>query len=256
MDSLLQHDRDARGVHRITLADPARFNVLSQAMLTELAAAVAAVANDEASRAVVIGAQGKAFCAGHDLREMAAQSQIEHLALFRQCSRFMLSLSQLPVPVVSLVQGVAAAAGCQLVAQSDLAIASTAARFGVNGIDLGLFCATPSVPLLRNVPWKAGVHMLMTGDFASAPRALEMGLVSEVCEPNQLEAALETLLGKLLAKPRDALAMGKALVQRQRTMGLDAAYELAAQTMAENLALADTAEGVLAFVEKRAPNWR
>ena len=254
--ALLRHTRDERCVHRVTLSDPARFNVLSAEMLTQLAEAVRAVAADEAARVLVIAAEGKAFCAGHDLREMAAQSPTEHQALFRQCSRFMLSLVQLPVPVVAAVQGVAAAAGCQLVAQCDLAIATQGARFGVNGIDIGLFCATPSVPLLRNVPWKAGLHMLMTGDFVSAEQALAMGLVSEVCAPEQLDEALKTLQDKLLAKPREALRMGKALVQQQRNMGLDAAYELAGQTMAQNLALPETQEGVRAFVEKRSPNWR
>ena len=256
MNSLLLHTHDERGVHRLTLADPARFNVLSAEMLNQLSLAVRAVAADERARVLVIAAQGKAFCAGHDLREMAAQTQAEHQALFRQCSRFMLSLAQLPVPVVAAVHGVAAAAGCQLVAQCDLAIAAQGARFGVNGIDIGLFCATPSVPLLRNVPWKAGMHMLMTGDFVSAEQALAMGLLSETCAPDQLDAAVDTLIAKLLAKPRQALAMGKALVQRQRSMGLEAAYELAGQTMALNLALPETQEGVLAFVEKRAPNWR
>ena len=254
--TLLRHTRDERGVHRISLSDPARFNVLSAEMLTQLAEVVRAVAADEAARVLVIAAEGKAFCAGHDLREMAAQSPTEHQALFRQCSRFMLSLAQLPVPVVAAVQGVAAAAGCQLVAQCDLAIATQGARFGVNGIDIGLFCATPAVPLLRNVPWKAGVHMLMTGDFVTAEQALALGLVSEVCAPEQLDEQVNALLDKLLAKPREALRMGKALVQQQRNMGLDAAYELAGQTMAQNLSLPETQEGVCAFVEKRSPNWR
>ena len=254
--ALLRHARDERGVHRVTLSDPARFNVLSAEMLTQLAQAVSAVAADEAARVLVIAAEGKAFCAGHDLREMAAQSPAEHQALFRQCSRFMLSLAQLPVPVVALVQGVAAAAGCQLVAQCDLAIAAQGVRFGVNGIDIGLFCATPAVPLLRNVPWKAGLHMLMTGDFISAEQALTLGLVSEVCAPEQLDAQVSALQDKLLAKPREALRMGKALVLQQRTLGLDAAYELAGQTMAQNLSQPETQEGVRAFVEKRPPNWR
>ena len=256
MTDLLRHTRDERGVHRITLTDPARFNVLSADMLTQLAQAIAAVAGDDEARVLVIAAEGKAFCAGHDLREMAAQTPAQHEALFRQCSRVMLSLAQLPVPVVAAVQGVAAAAGCQLVAQCDLAIAAQGTRFGVNGIDLGLFCATPSVPLLRNVPWKAGLHMLMTGDFAPADQALAMGLVSQTCAPDELAATTDALIAKLLNKPRRALAMGKALVQRQRGLGLDAAYELAGQTMVQNLALLETQEGVLAFAEKRAPSWR
>ena len=256
MSDLLLHERDARGVHRLTLNDAARFNVLGDAMLAALQQAVAQVAQDADSRAVVITAQGKAFCAGHDLREMAAQDKASHLDLFQRCSRVMLGLSKLPVPVIAAVQGVAAAAGCQLVAQCDLAIAASNTRFGVNGIDIGLFCATPSVALLRNVPLKAGMHMLMTGDFVDAATARQIGLVSEVCEPDALDEAVEALLAKLLAKPREALAMGKALVLQQRTLGMDAAYDLAAQTMAENLALPVTREGVAAFIEKRPPSWR
>lgn len=256
MDDLLLHERDARGVHRLTLNDAARFNVLGDAMLAALNQAVARVAQDEGSRALVIAARGKAFCAGHDLREMAAQDKAGHLDLFERCSRLMLGLSRLPVPVIAAVQGVAAAAGCQLVAQCDLAVAVRGARFGVNGIDIGLFCSTPSVALLRNVPLKAGLHMLMTGDFADAETALRLGLLSEVCEPEALDAAVEALLLKLLAKPREALAMGKALVLQQRTLGLDAAYALASHTMAENLALPVTREGVQAFIDKRTPSWR
>ncbi|ARU06753.1 enoyl-CoA hydratase [Comamonas serinivorans] len=256
MNDLLAHTRDDRGVHRLTLNDAARFNVLGDAMLAALSEAVTRIAADEGARALVIAARGKAFCAGHDLREMAAQDKAQHLDLFERCSRFMVSLARLPVPVIAAVQGVAAAAGCQLVAQCDLAIAANGTRFGVNGIDIGLFCGTPSVALLRNVPHKAGMHMLMTGDFVDAEAALRLGLVSEVCAPEGLDAAVEALLLKLLARPREALAMGKALVAQQRTLGLEAAYALASRTMAENLALPVTQEGVRAFVDKRAPNWR
>ena len=253
----LRHERDGRGVHRLTLAAPQRFNVLSEGVLTALQAAVAQVAADEAARELVIAAEGKAFCAGHDLREMRAQPELAYYQrLFAQCSQFMLSLIHLPVPVVARVQGVAAAAGCQLVAQCDLAVAVQEARFAVNGIDLGLFCATPSVPLSRNLPAKPALEMLMTGRFLDADEALARGLLNRVVPAAELDAAVDDVLAALLARPRAALAMGKQLFYRQRELGIEAAYQLAGQTMACNLMLDEAQEGIQAFIEKREPAWR
>lgn len=254
--SPLRHTRDERGVHTLTLATPQSFNVLSEAMLDALLSALAQVAADHRARVLVLAAEGKAFCAGHNLREMQAQPDLAYYqALFAKCSRMMLALQRLPVPVVARVQGLATAAGCQLVAQCDLAVAADLASFGVNGIDVGLFCATPSVPLVRNLPAKQAMAMLMTGDFISAEQARAGGLVNEVVPSSELDAALERLVSRLLGKPKQALAMGKALFYQQREMGLEAAYQLAGQTMAVNMMASCAQEGVSAFVQKRAPAW-
>src|SRR5439155_24424365 len=189
-----------------------------------------------AVRVVVLAAQGKAFCAGHDLKEMRAQPSLEYYrGLFAQCARMMLTLRGLPVPVIARVHGIATAAGCQLVAQCDLAVASSEAKFAVSGVSYGLFCSTPSVPLLRNVPPKHAMEMLVTGDFITAQQAMERGLVNRVVTPDQLDAEIEKLVASILDKPRAAIAMGKELVYRQREMGIAAAYQLANQTMAVNM---------------------
>jgi enoyl-CoA hydratase/carnithine racemase len=254
---ILLHIRDERGVHTLTLNTPRSFNVLSEAMLAELQAAIDAVAADAHARAVVIAANGKAFCAGHDLKEMKAHpEQAYYQALFARCSRLMLAVRKLEVPVIARVQGLATAAGCQLVAQCDLALASDNASFGVNGIDVGLFCATPGVALSRNILPKQAMEMLLTGDFISADEACARGLVNRVVAPDALDAALATLVDRILAKPPEAIAMGKALFYRQLESGLEAAYQLAGQTMACNMAHAVAQEGVQAFIDKRAPSWR
>jgi enoyl-CoA hydratase/carnithine racemase len=256
-DPVLLHERDARGVHRFTLNTPLKFNVLSEAMLTALQQGLDVVAADEQARVVVIGAAGKAFCAGHDLKEMRAlPDQTYYQALFARCTRLMLAIRRLEVPVVARVQGVATAAGCQLVAQCDLAVAARDARFGVNGIDVGLFCATPGVALSRNLPPKQAMEMLLTGEFIDADQALARGLVNRVVDAADLDAEVEELLARLLAKPQEALAMGKSLFYRQLETGMEAAYQLAGQTMACNMAHPVAQEGVQAFIEKRAPNWR
>ncbi|MEG0141438.1 MAG: enoyl-CoA hydratase-related protein, partial [Comamonas sp.] len=177
-DSLVLMTQDARGVVRITLNDPQRFNALSSEMLTELQTALDAVAKNEQARVVVLAAEGKAFCAGHNLKDMAAHSELAYYQqLFAQCSRMMLSIQKLPVPVIARVQGIATAAGCQLVAQCDLAVASSDARFATSGIQYGLFCSTPSVPLVRNMPIKQSMEMLLTGDFIDAQTAMHYGLL-------------------------------------------------------------------------------
>ncbi|MBP6404170.1 MAG: enoyl-CoA hydratase [Proteobacteria bacterium] len=255
-DALIQH-RDARGIWTLTMNRPQNFNALSEEMLDALQQALDEVAKDDDARAVVLGAAGKAFCPGHNLKEMVATPELAYYQrLFAQCSRMMLSIQKLPVPVIARVQGIATAAGCQLVAQCDLAVASTDARFAVSGVNFGLFCSTPSVPLLRNVPAKQAMEMLVTGDFISAEQALARGLVNRAVAPQQLDAEVEQLVTSILAKPRVALAMGKALFYRQREMGTDAAYQLAGQTMAVNMMDASAQEGVKAFTEKREPSWK
>ncbi|MBI1626134.1 enoyl-CoA hydratase [Comamonas suwonensis] len=256
-DSLVLMTQDARGVVRITLNDPQRFNALSSEMLTDLQAALDAVAKNGQARVVVLAAEGKAFCAGHNLKDMAAHSKLAYYQqLFAQCSRMMLSIQKLPVPVIARVQGIATAAGCQLVAQCDLAVASSEARFATSGIQYGLFCSTPSVPLVRNMPIKQSMEMLLTGDFIDAQTAMHYGLLNRVANPDELEAAVEALVAAIVTKPRIAIQMGKELVYRQREMGLEPAYQLAGQTMAINMMDTDAQEGAQAFAQKRKPQWR
>jgi enoyl-CoA hydratase/carnithine racemase len=248
--------RDARGVVTVTLNRPASFNALSEEMLDALEATLAKLAGDDGVRALVLAGAGKAFCAGHHLKEMIATPELAYYQrLFAQCARMMLALQKLPVPVIARVHGIATAAGCQLVAQCDLAVASTEARFAVSGVNYGLFCSTPSVPLLRNMHPKQAMEMLVTGDFISAEEAARRGLVNRAVAPEQLDPAVDSLLQSILAKPREALAMGKELFYRQREMGIEAAYQLAAQTMAANMMAPCALEGVTAFTEKRKPDW-
>jgi len=254
---ILRHEHDARGVHTLTLNTPQTFNALSEAMLAALSAALEQVAADASARVVVLAAAGKAFCAGHHLKEMQAHpSEAYYRQLFAQCSRMMMQIQKLPVPVLARVQGLATAAGCQLVAQCDLAVAADSARFGVNGIDVGLFCATPSVPLVRNVPTKVAMEMLLTGEFISAAEAQARGLVNRVVPADALDAEVERLVSAIVGKPRVAIAMGKAMFYQQRETGIEAAYQLAGQTMACNMALPVAQEGVQAFIDKRPPPWR
>ena len=254
---ILLHERDARGVHTLTLNTPKAFNALSEAMLAALSAALDDVAADPNARVVVLGAAGKAFCAGHNLKEMKANPTLDYYQqLFGQCSRMMLQIQRLPVPVIARVQGLATAAGCQLVAQCDLAVAVEEAKFGVNGIDVGLFCATPSVPLVRNVPAKFAMEMLLTGEFITAAQAHARGLVNRVVPADALDTEVERLVLAILAKPREAIAMGKTVFYQHRETGIEAAYQLAGQTMACNMAHEVAQEGVQAFIEKRPPAWR
>jgi len=252
----LTERRDARGVVTLTLDRPGSFNALGEEMLDALQAAFARLGKDEGVRAVVLAAAGQAFCAGHHLKEMIARPELAYYQeLFERCSRMMLAIQHLPVPVIARVQGLATAAGCQLVAQCDLAVASTEARFAVSGINYGLFCATPSVPLLRNVAPKQAMEMLVTGEFITAQDAQARGLVNQAVAPQELDAAVERLVAAIVAKPRVAIAMGKELFYRQQDMGMAAAYQLAAQTMAANMMEGCALEGVAAFTQKRKPNW-
>ena len=253
---LVLSEQDARGVLKLTLNRPQAFNALSAPLLDALQTALDRAAADPSVRVVVLAAAGKAFCAGHDLKEMRAEpSQPYYEQLFAQCGRMMMSIQQLPVPVIARVQGMATAAGCQLVAQCDLAVAARDARFAVSGVNLGLFCSTPSVALSRNLGRKAAFEMLVTGDFISADEALARGLLNRVVDADQLDAEVETLVQRIVSKPRVAIAMGKALFYRQLEVGVQAAYDDAAQTMACNMMDSSALEGVQAFIDKRPPNW-
>ena len=255
-DPLVRREQDARGVVTLTLNRPHAFNALSEAMLAALQRELDRIANDESVRVVILAAEGRAFCAGHDLKEMRAQPSLEYYRdLFAQCTRMMLTLQRLPVPVIARVQGIATAAGCQLVAQCDLAVASSAARFAVSGVNLGLFCSTPSVPLARNVARKQAFEMLVTGEFIDAAQAQARGLVNRVVEPAHLDAEIDTLAASIVAKPRAVVAMGKELFYRQGELGMEAAYDAAGETMACNMMDAAALEGVQAFFEKRKPRW-
>jgi enoyl-CoA hydratase/carnithine racemase len=251
---LLLHEKDARGVITLTLNRPQAFNALSEGLLDALQAALDRASADDSARVVVIAASGAAFCAGHDLKEMRAEpSQAYYERLFAQCGRMMMTIQKLPLPVIARVQGMATAAGCQLVAMCDLAVAAREARFAVSGVNLGLFCSTPSVALSRNVSRKAAFEMLATGDFIGADEARARGLVNRVVEAAALDAEVERLVASIVAKPRVALAMGKALFYRQLEQGIEAAYADAQQTMACNMMDASALDGVQAFIDKRAP---
>ncbi len=253
---LLRHD-DPRGIVTLTMNRPQAFNSLSEAMLAALQDALDRLASDGAVRAVVIAGAGRAFCAGHDLKEMRAEpSTAYYERLFAQCAQMMLAIQRLPVPVVARVHGIATAAGCQLVGMCDLAVAADDARFAVSGINLGLFCATPSVALSRNLPRKAAFEMLVTGGFISAAEAQRLGLVNRVVPVAALDAEVDALAATIAAKPRAALALGKALFYRQLEVGIDAAYTDAAHTMACNMMDDSALEGVQAFIDKRAPSWQ
>ena len=248
--------RDERGAVTLTLNRPQAYNALSEAMLGALQRELDTIAADDSVRVVVLAAAGKAFCAGHDLREMRASPSLDYYRrLFGQCTQVMLSLRRLPVPVIARVQGIATAAGCQLVAQCDLAVAASNARFAVSGVNLGLFCSTPGVPLSRNLSRKQAFEMLMTGEFIEAREALARGLVNRVVEPEELLAETTRLAASIIAKPRIAVTMGKELFYRQVELGLEAAYEAAGETMACNMMEEAALEGVQAFIEKRPPRW-
>jgi enoyl-CoA hydratase/carnithine racemase len=256
MDELVLSERDDRGVWRLTLNRPQAFNALSEAMLEAVQGALGRVAADDTARAVVLGAAGKAFCAGHDLKEMRAEPSLAYYErLFAQCTRMMLAIQRLPVPVIARVQGIATAAGCQLVAMCDLAVAARDARFAVSGVNYGLFCSTPSVALSRNLGRKEAFEMLVTGAFIGADEARAKGLVNRVVEADALDAEVEALVSQIVAKPRHAIAVGKALFYRQLETGIEAAYADAGRTMACNMMDEAALEGVQAFIDKRTPRW-
>lgn len=248
---------DADGVATLTLNRPGQYNALSEAMLTELQSALDAIAADDAVRVVILAGSGKAFCAGHDLKEMRqSEDRDYHQALFDQCGRMMLSINRLPQPVIARVNGIATAAGCQLVANCDLAVASSEARFAVSGINLGLFCSTPAVPLSRNLARKRALEMLLTGDFVTAEQACDWGLVNAVVAPAELEAATAELARKIAQKSGHAIRLGKDMFYRQLPLDLSEAYAYASERMACNMDSHDAREGIDAFIEKRKPTWK
>jgi enoyl-CoA hydratase/carnithine racemase len=246
----------ADSVATLTLNRGDKFNPLSEEMLVALQAELDMLKADDSVRVVVLAAAGKAFCAGHDLKQMRAQPSEEYYKkLFNQCSKVMLTIQQMPQPVIARVHGIATAAGCQLVAMCDLAVASKEAKFAVSGVNYGLFCSTPSVGLSRNVSRKQAMEMLLTGEFIDADTARERGLVNRVVAAEELDAEIGKLTASILAKPAVAIAMGKQLFYKQIEMGIAAAYQLAGQTMACNMMDEAALEGVQAFIDKRKPAW-
>ncbi len=261
-NDILLRDLDADGVLRLTLNDEGRRNALSEAMLGALAAAFAEAGGDAAVRVVVLAANGPAFCAGHDLKEMTAGragpdgGKAYFAKVMGMCSGVMQGIVACPKPVIAEVAGVAAAAGCQLVASCDLAIAADSARFNTPGVHIGLFCSTPMVALSRNVADKHAMEMLLTGDMTPAVRAAEIGLVNRCVAPAELQAATMEMARKIASKSSMTLATGKRAYYAQREMSLSDAYDYASGVMVDNMLARDAAEGIGAFIEKRAPQWQ
>lgn len=256
-DEALVLRSDDRGVATLTLNRPSQFNTLSSELIEALIAELDAIARDERVRVVVLAGAGKAFCAGHDLKQMRANHALGYQqALFRLCSKLMMKLTELPQPVIARVHGIATAAGCQLVSMCDLAVAADVARFAVSGINVGLFCATPSVGLSRNMGRKQAFEMLVTGDFIDAAEAQRRGLLNRVVPLEQLDDEVARLAGAIVAKSAVAIGAGKQMFYKQLEMGLDAAYQLAGEVMACNMMSEDAAEGIDAFIAKRPPQWK
>lgn len=251
LEPLVRRQADG-GVVRLTLNRPRQFNALSQGVLAALQAEIDRVAIDPTVRCVVLAAEGRAFCAGHDLREMRAEPRLAYYQqLFAQCSRVMQALQALPVPVIAQVQGLATAAGCQLVASCDLAVAARSARFAVSGINVGLFCSTPAVALSRNVTTKRAFDMLVTGRFIDADTAADWGLINEVADDEALGLAVQRKVDEILSKSPTALRYGKAMFYAQRQMALSEAYAYAGDVMARNMMEEDACDGIDAFLERR-----
>lgn len=248
---------DVGGVVTLTLNRPAQFNSLSEELLQALHSELNGLARDERVRAIVIAANGKAFCAGHDLKQMRANnSEAYYQALFAKMGTLMTSIMQQPQPVIARVQGIATAAGCQLVASCDMAVAVDSARFAVSGINVGLFCSTPSVALSRNVGRKRALEMLLTGEFISAEQAAREGLINRAVPLDQLDAEVARLTSAVCAKSEMAVRTGKQMFYRQLEMGVEDAYRFAGGVMTCNMLHDDVAEGIDAFMEKRPPVWK
>lgn len=252
---LLREDRN--GVATLTMNRPEQMNLLTSDMIAAMQAAFESIAQDASVRVVVIAGAGKGFCAGHDLKEIRALGEQPKIAqLFARCSRMMASIPKLPQPVIARVQGAAAAAGCQLVAQCDLAIASDASKFVTSGVSWGFFCSTPGVAVGRNLLRKHALEMLLTGDVVGPQQALQWGLVNKVVPAAELDAATQELAAKLAAKPPATVAAGKRAFYQQMDLGLEKAYELAGEVIASSFAHAEGLEGMNAFIEKRKPDWK
>ena len=249
--------QSADGVARLTMNRPRQFNAITMGMLDAMQRALDAIARDAGVRVVVVEGRGAAFSGGHDLKEMMANREERFIGgLFDACSRVMLTMQALPQPVIARVHATATAAGCQIVAACDLAVASTDARFATSGINFGLFCATPAVPLSRNVSRKRAFEMLFTGEFIDAMTAREWGLVNDVVPPHELDSRIAQLVASIVAKPRDVIAAGKALFYAQIEAPLAQAYGVASKAITGNMLGPDAAEGVGAFLAKRKPQWR
>jgi enoyl-CoA hydratase/carnithine racemase len=252
---------DTGAIARLHLNDPGRLNALSDQMIAALQSQFEALKTEPAIRAVVISGAGKAFCAGHDLKQMQAGRQAEDGGrayfkdLFDRCATMMQTIRTLPQPVIAMPHGIATAAGCQLVASCDMAVAAKGTRFGVNGVNIGLFCSTPMVALSRNVPAKQAFEMLTTGEFIDATRARELGLINRIAEPESLEAETMQLAQTVADKLSSAVKIGKQAFYEQITMPLDQAYAYTGNVMVENMLWRDTDEGIKAFLEKRPPDW-
>jgi enoyl-CoA hydratase/carnithine racemase len=248
-------------VLRLTLNRAAARNALSAALMTSLKSALDEAAEDGRTRVIVLAAEGPAFSAGHDLKELTSartdsdKGAAAYAALFAQCSKLMMTIVEHPCPVLAEVQGIATAAGCQLVASCDLAVASSAARFATPGVNIGLFCSTPMVALSRSVPAKPAMEMLLTGEMVDAAEARRIGLINRVVAPDALTAETMALARLVASKPRATVRTGKAAFYRQREMTLTDAYAYTARVMAENMLGADACEGIGAFLDKREPNW-
>ena len=248
--------QDADGIARLTLNRPAARNALSVALMDALQSALDGVARDDKIKVVVIAANGPGFCAGHDLREMRANPGRQHYeAVFKQCARLMTAIVRLPKPVIARVHGVATAAGCQLVASCDLAVAAADARFATPGVNIGLFCSTPMVALSRAVPCKAAMEMLLTGELIDADEAQRLGLVNRVVPADRLDDAVNELARTIAAKSPLVLKIGKEAFYRQAELGLDAAYAYTSEIMVTNMLARDAEEGIDAFLQKRSPKW-
>ncbi len=248
---------DQGPITTLTLNRPRQFNALSSAMLAALQVELDKIAADESVRVVILAAAGKAFCAGHDLKEMRGHPDKDfQSALFEQCSRMMLTINHIPQPVIARVHGLATAAGCQLVAACDLAVAADTAQFATSGIRVGLFCSTPSVAVSRNLSRKKALEILLTGEFIDARTAEREGLINYAVPPEELDAAVRRLADAIVAKSPVAVAAGKGMFYRQLEMGMEDAYSYAAEVMACNMMAEDAQEGIDAFIEKRAPVWK
>ncbi len=248
---------DTQNCVTLTFNRPAQFNALSEQMLSALQEQLSDIASDDSKTVVVITGKGRAFCAGHDLKQMRANPEKSYYKrLFEHCGHIMQIINTMPQIVIARVQGIATAAGCQLVAQCDLAISVDSARFAVSGINVGLFCSTPAVALSRNISRKRAMKMLLTGEFIDANTALDYGLINEVVSEDQLDTAVDELVNTICAKSSLAISQGKTLFYKQLEQGLQGAYEMGAQTMACNMMNDDAAEGIDAFMEKRKPDWK
>ncbi len=245
------------GLLRLTMNRPQARNALSAALMAEMIAALGRAAEDRQARVVVIAGAGPAFCAGHDLREIRTDHRREsYERLFAQCSELMLAIVRLPKPVIAEVHGVATAAGCQLVASCDLAVAAEDARFATPGVNIGLFCSTPMVALSRAVGRKAAMEMLLTGELIDAARACEIGLVNRVVPSGELRISVDALAREIAGKSALTLAIGKEAFYRQTELDLASAYRYAAEVMTTNMLAADAGEGIDAFLAKRTPRWQ